>query len=118
MVQAIASDIENLKAQGAKTIAVVCKTSLDAQKLLREIKAIGAKSVDILEEQRPPSESVVFAPIYLLRGLEYDAVVIANAGSDQYPEDRMHARLLYLGVSRAAHILKIHFTGNLTPNLR
>ena len=49
--------------------------------------------------------------IYGAKGLEFDAVILANARRAVYPDTTFHSRLLYLGVTRAAHVLHVHWYG-------
>jgi DNA helicase-2/ATP-dependent DNA helicase PcrA len=117
MVRAISEDIKDLEVKGAKTIAVLCKSAVDAKKLHRSLRDAGTKAIGILGEGEAPTESVVVAPTYLTRGLEYDAVILAGASKEHYPTTPLHNKLLYLGVSRAAHHLRIHWVGQPAPQL-
>jgi DNA helicase II / ATP-dependent DNA helicase PcrA len=111
MVEAIAQDIDTLTRADMGTVGVLCKSEADAKKLHRSLVKRGVRGVGLVVRQSTPTESVVVAPIYLTRGLEYDAVVLAGASKDHYPMTPLHNRLLYLGVSRAAHQLHIHWFG-------
>lgn len=117
MVAAITADIRELEGQGVKTIGVLCKSTVDAKKLHRALRNSGIKNVGMLDHEEALSESVVVAPIYLTRGLEYDAVILAGASKEHYPNTSLHSKLLYLAVSRAAHHLRIHWFGQPAPQL-
>ncbi len=117
MVAAIAADLRGLRGQGAKTIGVLCKSAFDTQKLYRALRSIGIEDVGMLDREGAPSESAIVAPIYLTRGLEYDAVILAGASKDNYLATPLHSKLLYLAVSRAAHQLHIHWVGQPAPQL-
>ncbi|WP_106768462.1 HelD family protein [Paenibacillus faecalis] len=44
-------------------------------------------------------------PVYLSKGLEFDAVIVADADSDHYAEKAWDAKLMYVGCTRALHEL-------------
>jgi DNA helicase-2/ATP-dependent DNA helicase PcrA len=52
-------------------------------------------------------------PVYLSKGLEFDAVLIADAGEKSYRDG--DAKLLYVGCTRALHKLQLLHRGDLTP---
>lgn len=47
------------------------------------------------------------------RGLEFDAVIIANATNKHYPQSEFNNKLLYIAVTRAAYTLHIHWYGKI-----
>lgn len=51
-------------------------------------------------------------PAYLSKGLEFDAVLIADAGALAYTDQ--DAKLLYVGCTRALHKLKLVYQGSFT----
>jgi len=50
-------------------------------------------------------------PMYLAKGLEFEAVIIANADDKSFPADSYHSKLLYVGSTRALHRLSILYQG-------
>lgn len=56
----------------------------------------------------------VVIPAYLAKGLEFDGVLIYNAGSDVYYREA-ERNILYVACTRALHRLLLYYTGNLSP---
>lgn len=52
-------------------------------------------------------------PVYLSKGLEFDAVLIPDADETAYGS--ADAKLLYVGCTRALHRLKLLYEARLTP---
>lgn len=44
-------------------------------------------------------------PVYLSKGLEFDAVLVADADRSHYAEKAWDAKLMYVGCTRALHEL-------------
>lgn len=61
---------------------------------------------------------IMVLPIELVKGLEFDAVLIWNADEDHYPEDPRNAKLLYVAITRALHELHLLSTKSMTKLLR
>lgn len=56
-------------------------------------------------------------PAHLSKGLEFDGVILADAGSARFSDSLMDAKLLYVALTRAMHILDIHCIGAPSPLL-
>ena len=53
-------------------------------------------------------------PIELVKGLEFDLVMIYQATPDNYPDDPKSAKLLYVAITRALHQLHLWADTGLT----
>lgn len=117
MVKAIAEDIGSFKTKGIQTIAVLCKTSGEASKLQKRLRKEGIDDAMLLDKPGYERSKTAVSPIYLSKGLEYDAVILANARKNNFTGSVLHNRLLYLAVTRGAHYLHVHWFGTLADIL-
>ncbi|MDP2743967.1 MAG: 3'-5' exonuclease [Dehalococcoidia bacterium] len=117
MVDAIARDIRTLSDQGMQTVAVLCKTALEASELRKKLARAGISNSVLLDKRGDYDSKVVISSIFTSKGLEYDAVILANARERNYPSTEMNGRLLYIAVTRAAHKLHVHWFGPLAKVL-
>jgi len=60
----------------------------------------------------------VIVPSYLVKGLEFDAVFLANANQETYQPIELDIKLLYVALTRPLHQLFIYYTGELTTLLQ
>lgn len=67
-----------------------------------------SKSADTLES------GVTILPAILSKGLEFDAVIIANASSEHFHNTELDRKILYVCMSRARYLLHIYFSKELT----
>ena len=58
------------------------------------------------------SDKVMIIPSYISKGLEFDAVIVSNASSENYDEDERN--LFYVVLTRALHKLKVYYSGEFT----
>ncbi|MNI86957.1 Helicase IV [compost metagenome] len=56
-------------------------------------------------------------PLYLSKGLEFDAAIVADADLSSYGEAAWDAKLLYVGCTRALHELWLLHDGRLPSYL-
>ena len=56
-------------------------------------------------------------PAHLAKGLEFDAVILSDASCEKYSLSDIDAKLLYVAMTRAMHILDIHYAGKISPLL-
>lgn len=89
LIADIKEEIARYKALGFERIAVVTKKGSYAKYLSEKIAC----------------ESVTFIPVYLAKGLEYDAVIVANELTEAFTKEE--ASLLYVAATRALHALTI-----------
>ncbi len=107
--------VKTLKSTGHKTIAVICKTareSRDIYKALREKAPFAVQWVRKETIQYKPGVLVI--PIYLAKGIEFDAVILYDASEKKYFRGN-ERNLLYTACTRAMHALHIYCLGKMSP---
>ena len=109
----IVASIEKLQSEGYESIAIICKTaneSTAAYEALNEKLSLNLISKDTLTFHK----GNLIIPSYLAKGMEFDAVLIYNASSEQYSRES-ERKLLYTICTRAMHHLQIFTLGKLSP---
>lgn len=97
---------------GHKSAAIVCRTALEAEYVEESLRKM---DMDLMDSEQC---QIMVLPIELVKGLEFDAVLIWNADEDHYPEDPRNAKLLYVAITRALHELHLLSTKSMTKLLR
>ncbi len=113
--RAIEKEIRSLRAQGHPSIAILTQTKSEAKALHHDMKEIDGVQALFGGEDVFPRGAVVL-PAYLAKGLEFDAVILANVGSGHYREESERL-LLYTACTRALHVLKMYSVGEPSPFL-
>jgi len=109
---AIGRAVSDMQERNYRQIAVVCKSRADAEGLYDALHSVIGGSL-LTADADHIAEGVIYVPIAQAKGLEFDAVVVHDAGAHMYnrPADR---RLLYTASTRALHELVLLFTGSLS----
>ncbi|HYH03405.1 MAG TPA: RNA polymerase recycling motor HelD [Bacillota bacterium] len=114
----MADQIVRLQQENFKSIAVICKTNSEAETVAKAFKSGPVKAVLISGKEEEYATGVIIVPSYLAKGLEFDAALIANANRENYREDDLDIKLLYVAMTRPLHRLIIYYHGELTPLLQ
>lgn len=114
-IDAVADDmlkrIHNAKEEGHKTIAVICKTMDECEQLLPILKKAEKDISVITGNEKEYKSGIVIVPSYLSKGLEFDMVLISNASQENYTENELDIKLLYVAMTRPLHKLCIYYVG-------
>jgi len=114
--RAVAGAVGQVAARGAKSIAIICRTSAECVRAHDQLAGTVDAKLLTTEERRYRGGTVVI-PAYLAKGLEFDAVVVYNAGGGAYGREG-ERRLFYTVCTRARHHLWICHAGELTYFVR
>ncbi len=115
ITDSLRADIEACNNMGYGSVGILCKTQEDSDRLYHLLSS----SVSLT----PPKSAaegglrgVIILPVYLSKGLEFDAVIIPDADEKNYRSEG-DAKLLYIASTRALHWLKLYYDGNISPIL-
>jgi DNA helicase-2/ATP-dependent DNA helicase PcrA len=115
--QDIINEIDRMIKFGHKSIAVVEKMPDDCAKLYKKL----AKSIDgislLKDSDTTYKAGAMVVPAHLCKGLEFDCVIVANANNLNFPDDELHANLMYVTLTRPLHELIVFYDGELTALL-
>ena len=112
----IVKTIEKYKSQGFSSIAVICKDRKEASRLYFKLTdKIKIKLIDYLDYESV-LEGTLILPVYLAKGLEFDAVIVYEANNNNYNTE-FDKKLLYIACTRALHRLSLFYSGELTKFL-
>lgn len=109
-------DIKAYKEKGYKSIGIITRTVKEADEVYNFLKKQVHVKAIMKDDDEYVSDTLVI-PAYLAKGLEFDVVLIYNAGNENYncEEERL---LLYTACTRALHILCVYYSGECTPLLK
>ena len=106
----IADEIKKHKLNKMKTIAVIDKMPEDCKKLYKELQKY-VPEIEYLDDKKTSyNGGTMVMPAHLCKGLEFDCVIIANCDKYNFPDDFLHAKLLYVCLTRPIHNLSIYYT--------
>lgn len=112
----ILREIRTCKEKGYESICLISKSAQDAARLQKLLQQEIQKSADLSEKELIPKlilnytdedlTGVLSLPVYLSKGLEFDAVLVCDADSF-HTENEADRKLLYVSCTRALHHLAL-----------
>lgn len=109
----IQSALKSLSGREYRTVAVLTRSLREATELYAELEQHfdDIHLIDGSMTQYQGGLSVL--PVYLSKGLEFDAVILADADQDHYGATAWDAKLMYVGCTRALHELWLLHNGEM-----
>ena len=115
LLAAIRKDLSGFAKEGYASVGLITRIRAEAEQVFRALKE--EYPLHLLRNgEEEFSSGVVVLPAYLSKGLEFDAVIVFNAGSGNYAEEDERL-LLYIACTRALHDLHVYHIGALSPFL-
>ncbi len=108
MGQAVSEYIQEMVSKGYENIAVLCKSQEEAQ-LVRSSLRLPLSYIN--------STNLKVLPIYMAKGLEFDAVAVWDVNKTRYEREN-DRNLLYTAVTRAMHQVVLFSSGEPTVFLQ
>lgn len=96
--------IDLVKAEGKNMVAVITKDSDEAEKVEKILKKNSQNKFQRIKgKEKETGEDFIIIPSYLTKGLEFDCSIIYNPSKENYKNDILNQRLLYVALTRALH---------------
>jgi len=111
--EGLTKEIYTCRDYGYTSIGILCKSERKSHALFDKLRT----KIDVKLIQSQSSSDIAgtfILPIYLSKGLEFDAVIIWDVDDVQYhtQEDK---KLLYIACTRALHRLNLFYHGRISP---
>lgn len=100
----------------AASVAVICRTPEAARRVHQRLR--GATTTLALDGDFPFRPGVVVTCVAEIKGLEFDLVVLPDAGATTWANTADSRRGLYTAMTRASHRLVLAWAGEASPLLR
>ncbi len=115
-IQALNAQLVEHLGTGYETIAIICPTVSQCQSVFDQLKQYNAElDIALLDHEKATFKpGIIVVPVYLAKGLEFDAVILPEVNNQTYGQEYQR-RLLYVACSRALHHLSLIYTHDLSP---
>src|SRR5699024_10169821 len=117
----IKESIETFFIKDCKRIAIIYKDRNRSANLYDQLSrgAYEGRVQFISEPNSKIEKEIVIIPSYLVKGIDFDAVIIPNANGapNNFTHTELDAKLLYVSTTRALHGLHIYYHESISPLL-
>lgn len=104
-IRIITEAVRVWQGEGFFSMAVIAKREQDAKKLHKELQAAVPEARLITQGDDTFGGGVLVMGASVVKGLEFDCVLIADADAAVYPDERFYAKLYYVLCTRPLHRL-------------
>lgn len=112
-IDEIVKEIKLCQEKGFQSICLICKTEKNSTYLFNKIKH--KLDIQLIKNGSVSDlQGVFILPVYMSKGLEFDAVLICDADSQNY-HDEDDKNLLYVACTRALHKLSLFCENEVSP---
>ena len=112
-IDEIVKEINLCQEKGFQSICLICKTEKNSIYLFNKIKH--KLDIQLIKNGSASDlQGVFILPVYMSKGLEFDAVLICDADSQNY-HDEDDKNLLYVACTRALHKLRLFCENEVSP---
>ena len=99
-----------------KRVAIIHKDEQKAQKLATYLKDEFKSNVKYISpDQEVENQSISVLASYHSKGMEFDGVILVNVNEESFPQDNLHARLLYVLLTRAQQEARVFYQNSPSP---
>ncbi len=116
LLDEICAEIHLCQTKGYQSIGLLCKTEKNSLALFQSLQSRIPLAL-IQNESSTDLKGTLLLPIYLSKGLEFDAVILCDADNLNY-YDADDKSLLHVGCTRALHRLSILCQGTISPFIK
>ncbi len=113
----IAAQVQTWQGEGFGNIALIVKTEKAAKALHKALLPLVPDVRLVLSGDESFEGGVQVLDASMVKGLEFDCVLIADADAKTYPDERFYAKLFYVLCTRPLHRLAFAYTGERTQHL-
>ncbi|NMM62768.1 AAA family ATPase [Clostridium sp. P21] len=104
------SIVKEVEAINKKSIAVIGRTYEECKKVKEYLKKYSEYKWDLIKEtDKNLKLEKIIIPSYMTKGLEFDCSVIYNCNKENYKDNELDKKILYVSLTRALHLQYIFF---------
>ncbi|WP_175532220.1 UvrD-helicase domain-containing protein [Paenibacillus sp. yr247] len=120
LLMRIKESLDHFIKKGHSKVAIIGKDLRQTDGIYRQLVEIGVEGVQLVDSDDITLKgSIILIPSYLVKGMEFDAVIIPNANDQRFLKSRvLDTKLMYICITRAHHDLHVYYHGTISPLLK
>lgn len=96
--------VSKVRSEGKTSVAIVCKSLKECKRLKDNMKKYSENNfVMVKNDDNKLDLDLIIIPSYLTKGLEFDCTIVYNLNEENYSDNELDKKLLYVVLTRALH---------------
>lgn len=109
------SIVEEVKVMNKKTVAVIGRTYEECKKIKEHLKKYSNYKWELVKEtDKNLKLEKIIVPSYMTKGLEFDCSIIYNCNKDNYKDNELDKKILYVCLTRALHLQYVFYNKSIS----
>ncbi|WP_251860206.1 RNA polymerase recycling motor HelD [Clostridium sp. Marseille-Q2269] len=109
--------IEYIEKKADKTIAIICKDYEQCKNLKKFLYLKDQEQWEIVDKNTEILPKRIIIPSYITKGLEFDCSIIYDCSQENYGENELDKKILYVVLTRALHEEYVFYRDKITKLL-
>lgn len=108
--------VKETKDMGKNSVAVIGRTYEECKRIRNYLKKYSGNTWTLVKDtDKTIKLETIIIPSYMTKGLEFDCSVIYNCNSENYKENELDKKILYVALTRALHLEYVFYNGEKSP---
>lgn len=105
-----------VREKGKNSVAIIGRTYKECKKIKDILKKYNSQSWSIVKDNDSTLNlRNIIIPSYMTKGLEFDCTVVFDCNKENYSDNELDKKLLYVVLTRALHFEYVFYNGELSP---
>jgi DNA helicase-2/ATP-dependent DNA helicase PcrA len=105
--------VKEVEAMNKKNVAIIGRTYDECKKIKEYLKKYSEYSWELIKDtDKNLKLEKIIIPSYMTKGLEFDCSVIFNCNDENYKDQELDKKILYVALTRALHLEYIFYNGD------
>ena len=118
LLERLMDSLNQFRKKNYHKVAIIGKDLHQTKGIYNQLVEHGVENIQLIDNDTTPlSGKIILMPSYLVKGMEFDAVIIPNVNDQRFSLNPIDAKLLFICITRAHHELHIYFHGTISPLL-
>lgn len=111
--------VKHCENKGKNNVAIIGRTYEQCKYIKNFLKKYSDYKWDVIKDtDKNVKLEKIIIPSYMTKGLEFDCSVIYNCNEENYGDNELDKKILYVALTRALHLEYVCYEGEMSPLLK
>lgn len=111
-VERVDKIVEEVESINKKSVAVIGRTYEECKKIKEHLKKHSNYKWELVKDtDKNLKLEKIIIPSYMTKGLEFDCSIIYNCSKENYTDNELDKKILYVALTRALHLEYVFYSG-------
>lgn len=114
-IESVDKIVREVEVINKKSVAIIGRTYEECKKIKEHLKKYSNYKWNIIKDtDKNLKLEKIIIPSYMTKGLEFDCSIIYNCSEENYSDNELDKKILYVALTRALHLEYIFYNGKIS----